>query len=65
MNQPSANSSPSRHRLRRWLIGLAILAALLAVYAAALHWFTLQVGEGVQSSLREAPLLDDAQHVPE
>ncbi|NZA25647.1 hypothetical protein H0E84_04570 [Luteimonas sp. SJ-92] len=65
MNRSTANADPPRHRLRRWLIGLAVLALLLAGYAAALHWFTLQVGDGVESSLRAAPLVEDTRHTGE
>ncbi|MGI8561151.1 MAG: hypothetical protein ACR2J7_06905 [Luteimonas sp.] len=57
---PVPTSSP--HRLRRWLLGIMILAGLLAVYALALRWVTVQVGQDVENSLRTAPVLDD--HTP-
>lgn len=54
--------TPPRPRLRRWLIGIAILLVLCASYAVALHWATLRIGGSVQDSLRTAPVLDD--HTP-
>lgn len=50
------------HRLRRWSIGLAALALLLAGYALALHWFTGQIGAGVENSLRAVPAIEDTHH---
>lgn len=44
-----------RPRLLRWLLGLAALAVLLAVYAIALHWFTQRVETDVQKSIRALP----------
>ncbi len=44
-----------RSRLLRWLLGLAALAVLLAVYAIALHWFTQRVETDVQKSIRALP----------
>jgi ferric-dicitrate binding protein FerR (iron transport regulator) len=54
--------NPPRLRLRRWLVGIVALLALLAVYAVALRWVTKQVGDDVQNSFREVPVLDD--HTP-
>lgn len=48
---------PSRRR--RWLVGLVLLGLFLAAYAIALSWFTRQVQQGVQQSLREVPVMDD------
>lgn len=48
-----------RHRLRRWLVGLCVVAVLLGAYAVALRWFTLQIGDGVEDNLRTAPAIED------
>ncbi|MEZ0470814.1 hypothetical protein [Luteimonas salinilitoris] len=55
-------STKPRHRLRRWLVGLCIAAVLLGAYAVALRWFTLQIGDGVEGSLRAAPAVEDTRH---
>lgn len=54
--------TPSRPRARRWAIGIAVLLVLIAVYAVALRWITLQIGHDVQNTLRDVPVLDD--HTP-
>lgn len=53
--QTQPTPMPRRSRARRWLIGLAILAVLLAAYAIALRWFVLRVDSGVQDSLHAIP----------
>lgn len=55
-------STRPRRRLRRWLIGLCVVAVLLGAYAVALRWFTLQIGDGVEGSLRTAPAIEDTRH---
>lgn len=60
---PHPHPHPRPHpRLRRWLTGIAVLLALLALYAVALRWLTVQIGDDVQNTLREVPVLDD--HTP-
>jgi hypothetical protein len=59
---PAPSPTPPRFRLRRWLVGLVVLLALLAVYAVALRWVTEQIGDDVENTFREAPVLDD--HTP-
>lgn len=58
----AATPSPSRHRLRRWLIAIAVLVVLSTCYAIALHRIALRIGGDIQDSLRTAPVLDD--HTP-
>ena len=58
----AATPSNARHRLRRWLVGIAILLLLSASYAIALHRIALRIGGDIQDSLRAAPVLDD--HTP-
>lgn len=43
-------------RRRRWLVGVVLLGLFLAAYAFALSWFTRQVQQGVQQSLRDIPV---------
>lgn len=59
---PADTNPHPRPRQRRWLTGIAILLALLALYAVALRWLTVQIGDDVQNTLREVPVLDD--HTP-
>lgn len=49
-----------RRRLLRWMIGLAVVLALLAAYALALRWVTARVNDDVQKSIRELPVSDEA-----
>ncbi len=60
---PAPLSHPPRSRLSRWLITLCVLLVLLAIYAVALRWVTLQIGNDVQDSLRDVPVLDH--HTPQ
>ncbi len=53
-----------RSRLRRWLIGLLIVAVLLAVYGIALRWASEELGQDVLESMRDVPVLDDDHHKP-
>lgn len=53
-----------RSRLRRWRIGLSIVAVLLAVYAIALRWATEELGQDMLDSVRDVPVLDDGHHKP-
>ncbi len=59
---PAPLSRPPRSRLRRWLLSISVLLVLLAIYAVALRWVTLQIGNDVQDSLRDVPVLDH--HTP-
>ncbi|WP_024891590.1 hypothetical protein [Luteimonas huabeiensis] len=58
----SASPSAGGRRLRRWLLGLGIGALLLVGYALALQAIGTRIGDGVESSLRSAPVVDDRQH---
>jgi hypothetical protein len=51
-------------RLRRWLIVLLTVAALLALYGVALRWASEELGQGVLESVRDVPVLDDDHHKP-
>lgn len=53
---------PTRPRLRRWLIALAVLLALLGIYGVALDRMAQQLGEDMQKSLRMQPSVDDQKH---
>lgn len=58
-----SDAGSSRHpRLRRWLIGLAVLAILLALYATLLERVKLRLDSDMQRSLRDTPLMDDTRH---
>ncbi|CAN5596795.1 hypothetical protein BH23PSE2_BH23PSE2_08420 [soil metagenome] len=59
---PNPQSRPPRSRLRRWMVGISVLLVLLAIYAVALRWLTTQIGNDVQDSLRDVPVLDH--HTP-
>lgn len=56
----AGESVKPRRRLLRWMIGLAIVLALLAAYALALQWVTTRVNDDVQKSIRELPVSDEA-----
>ncbi|MDQ3229567.1 MAG: hypothetical protein M3Q13_07520 [Pseudomonadota bacterium] len=43
---------PQSRRLRRWLIGLGVCAALLAVYAFSLNWFAQRLGDDMEKTIR-------------
>ena len=58
----SRPSSASPRRSRRWVIGLSVVALVLAGYAVVLHELSRQVGAGVESSLRMAPAVEDHHH---
>ncbi|MCD9031753.1 hypothetical protein LDO32_08450 [Luteimonas sp. Y-2-2-4F] len=57
-----ASPSVGARRLRRWLVGLGIAAALLVAYAVALQSIGARIGDGVESSLRSSPVVEDHQH---
>ena len=62
---PPRESRPSSARPRgprRWVIGLSVVALVLAGYAVVLHELSRQVGAGVESSLRVAPAVEDHHH---
>ena len=61
-SSPRPDHQASGNRLRRWLIGLAVLGVLLAGWVAALLWFTGQVADGVESSINLAPAVEDTHH---
>jgi hypothetical protein len=58
-NQPASEPERGPSRLRRWMAGLLVVAVLLGAYAYGLRWFTQQVGQDVQETLRDVPVLDD------
>lgn len=58
----SATPAVGPRRLRRWLVGLGIVAVLLVAYALALQTIGTLLGDGVESSLRTAPVVEDHQH---
>lgn len=55
-------STKPRHRLRRRLIGLCVVAVLLGAYVLALGWFSLQIGDSVEDSLQAAPAIETPRH---
>lgn len=56
--QPSQQHEPRPGRLRRWLAGLALLAALALAYGASLSWFAQRLGNDVEKSLRMPEAVD-------
>lgn len=50
--RPQPGRSPRPGRLRRWLVGLGLLALLMAVYGAGLNWFAHRLGSDIEKSLR-------------
>ena len=51
---------PRSGRLRRWLIGLSLLAVLALGYALSLSWFAHRLGDDVEKSLRTPDASDNA-----
>ncbi len=55
---PSPHHAPRSGRLRRWLAGLALLAALGLIYGLGLNWFAERLGDDVEKSLRVPEAVD-------
>lgn len=53
-----ASRPQPRSRLRRWLIGAGVVAALLGGYAVALHQASVWIGNDVDHALRPLPTLE-------
>lgn len=51
-----------RQRPRRWPIAVAAGAVLLVAYGAVLVWFSTRLGDEIQSSLQQAPVVEDTRH---
>lgn len=50
--RPSRHHEPRPGRLRRWLVGLALLTVLALAYGLSLNWFAHRLGDDVEKSLR-------------
>lgn len=53
---------PGRQRPRRWRIAVVAGVALLAVYGAVLVWFSTRLGDEIQASMQQAPVVEDTRH---
>lgn len=51
-----------RQRPRRWPIAVAAGATLLVAYGAALLWFSTRLGDEIQSSMQQEPVVEDTRH---
>ncbi len=56
--RPSQHPTPRPGRLRRWLVGLALLTALALAYGLSLNWFAHRLGDDVEKSLRVPDAVD-------
>lgn len=54
--------APERSRPRRWPIAVAAGAVLLAAYGAALIWFSTHLGDEIQASMQQEPVVEDTRH---
>lgn len=54
-----------RPRPRRWPIAVAAGAVLLAAYGSALLWFSTRLGDEIQGSMQQAPVVEDTRHSAE
>ena len=62
--QPPHSHPPRPGRLRRWLIGLGLLALLTVGYGLSLNWFVHRLGDGVEKSLQRPDASDRDVIVP-
>lgn len=57
MSTPDA-TFPHRGRLRRWLMGLGLLFAMIAAYGLSLNWFAHRLGASIEKSVHAPEPVD-------
>jgi len=58
--RPSHRHDPRSGRLRRWLIGIALLTVLAAGYGVSLNWFAHRLGDDIEKTLRSPSAPENA-----